>query len=407
MRTARDGRSIRIEASIARAKLLLKEIETYAQNIGDTIRDPLLILDRDLCVKSANRAFYKTFLVSPEDTEGQIISELGNGQWNIPPLLDLLRSIVPTKSHFDDFEVSHDFPGIGRRTMLLNARKLYRPGNRTVLLALAVEDVTDRRQAEARLAALHQRDRRIASTLQRALLFMPEADAFPDLEVKMLHEAASDEALVGGDFWDIFAYDDGHVALVIGDVMGHGLTAAVFTAEIRFILRAFLREHQRPGLVLSHLNSYLYESHRLFREGLNGEGDDAPVCLALAVLHAGTGEGSVASAGMEPPLLLRADGQVEEMKVSGLLLGVEEDQEYKAVPFHLEPGETILMTTDGITEARHGGEFLGSTGLRRLVKRAKSENTLDEMAQAILSEARAFAEGRFRDDVCLILARRQ
>lgn len=108
--------------------------------------------------------------------------------------------------------------------------------------------------------------------MQRAQLFLPPEDAFPNLEVKMLHEPASDEALVGGDFWDIFAYDNSHVALVIGDVMGHGLDAAVFTTEIRFILRAFLREHEQPSLVLKQLNSYVCENHRLFREGLNPEG---------------------------------------------------------------------------------------------------------------------------------------
>ena len=76
---------------MARAKLLLQEIETYAQNIGDTVRDPLLILDRDLCVKSANRAFYNTFHVTPEDTEDRLIGELGDGQWNAPALLDPRR----------------------------------------------------------------------------------------------------------------------------------------------------------------------------------------------------------------------------------------------------------------------------------------------------------------------------
>ena len=392
---------------MARAKLLLQEIETYAQNIGDTIRDPLLILDRDLRVKSANRAFYMTYHVSPEDTEGCLISELGKGQWNLPPLLDLLRDILPTKGHFDDYEVTRDFPYIGERTMLLNARKLYRPGNRTVLLVLAIEDITERRRVEIQLAAAHQRDRRIASTLQRALLFMPPEDAFPGLEVKMLHEAASEEALVGGDFWDIFAYDNGHVALVIGDVMGHGLTAAVFTAEIRFILRAFLREHERPGVVLDNLNSYLSESHRLFREGLNDEGDEAPVCLVLAVIHAASGEGVVASAGMEPPLLIRAGGEIEQMEVSGLLLGVEADQEYRAVPFRLEQGDTLLLTTDGITEARRGNEFLEMDGLTRLVRETQPLGALEQTAQSILAGARAFGGGSFRDDVCLVMARRQ
>jgi len=392
---------------MARAKLLLQEIETYAQNIGDTIRDPLLILDRDLRVRSANRAFYHTFQEMPEETGGRFIQELGDGQWDLPPLLALFRDIVPAKGHFDDYEVTHDFPRIGRRTMLLNARKLYRPGNRTVLIVLQIEDITERKKAEARLVAASQRDRRIASALQRALLFTPGQNAFPGLEVRVFHEEASEEDLVGGDFWDLFAYDDGHVAFVIGDVMGHGLTAAVFTAEVRFILRAFLREHEQPSLVLNQLNFYICESHRLYREGLNDEGDEAPVCLTLAVVSAASGEGRVACAGMEPPLLVRADGAVEVVAARGGLLGLETDQEYFSVPFHLEHGDTLLMTTDGITEARRGREFLGDDGLRRLIEGIQPLATLEMKAQAILKGARDFGGGDFRDDVCLVRARRQ
>lgn len=347
------------------------------------------------------------FKVFPEETEGFLIGEIGDGQWNISPLLDLLRNIVPSHDSFDDFEVTHLFPGIGRRTMLLNARKLYRPGNRTVLLVLAVEDITERKHAEERLASLHQRDRRIASTLQRALLFMPKEDAFPGMEVRMLHEAASDEALVGGDFWDIFAFDNGQIAFVVGDVMGHGLQAAVFTAEIRFILRAFLREHERPSVVMDQLNRYLGESHRLFREGLNDEGDESPVALVLAVIHTATGEGTVVSAGMEPPLLVRADGAMEIVQVSGLLLGVEGDQDYQAASFHLESGDSLMLTTDGITEVRRGKEFLGSNGLMRLIQEAQPIVSLDQAAQTIVAGARAFGNGSFRDDVCIVLARRQ
>jgi len=236
---------------------------------------------------------------------------------------------------------------------------------------------------------------------------MPAEDAFPGLEVKMLHEPASQEALVGGDFWDIFAYDNGHVAFVIGDVMGHGLTVAVFTAEIRFILRAFLREHETPSLVLDHLNSYFCETHRLFREGLEEEGDDAPICLMLAVFSAATGKGLVASAGMEPPLIVHADGQIEQVPAAGLLLGIEADQDYQATAFCLEHGDMLLMTTDGITEARHGKEFLGSEGLMRLVREAQPLETLRQKAQSVLDGARAFGGGHFRDDVCIILARRQ
>ena len=129
---------------------LVEDIQNYAQNIVDTVREPLLILDATLRVRSANRAFYQTFHVSPEETEGRLIYELGNGQWDIPDLRTLLEDIVPKSSVFDDFELEHTFPAIGRRVMLLNARKL-QAGHHGELLVLAMEDVTARKQAEEAL----------------------------------------------------------------------------------------------------------------------------------------------------------------------------------------------------------------------------------------------------------------
>src|SRR6476659_7651729 len=133
-----------------RSEADLKAIENYAQNIVDTVREPLLILDATLRVRSANRAFYQTFHVSPEETEGRLIYELGNGQWDIPDLRTLLEDIVPKSSVFDDFELDHTFPLIGRRVMLLNARKL-EAGQHGELLVLAMEDVTARKRAEEAL----------------------------------------------------------------------------------------------------------------------------------------------------------------------------------------------------------------------------------------------------------------
>ncbi|HUG93793.1 MAG TPA: PAS domain S-box protein, partial [Planctomycetaceae bacterium] len=129
---------------------LVEDIQNYAQNIVDTVREPLLILDATLRVRSANRAFYQTFHVSPEETEGRLIYELGNGQWDIPDLRTLLEDIVPKSSVFDDFELDHTFPVIGRRVMLLNARKL-QAGHHGELLVLAMEDVTARKRAEEEL----------------------------------------------------------------------------------------------------------------------------------------------------------------------------------------------------------------------------------------------------------------
>ena len=134
-----------------RSQHLLEQIETYAQDVVDTVREPLLILDSSLRVHSANRAFYQTFHVSSEETENRLIYELGNGQWDIPALRTLLEDIVPKSSVFNDFELEHDFPVIGRRVMLLNARKL-RQGSHAELLVLAMEDVTERRRAEGEVA---------------------------------------------------------------------------------------------------------------------------------------------------------------------------------------------------------------------------------------------------------------
>ena len=122
----------------------VEEARDYAQAIIETLREPLLVLDGDLRVISANSAFYQFFKGVPQETENRLIYELGDRQWDIPALRKLLEEILPNNSVFQDFEVDADFPLIGRRTMLLNARRLPREGHKDLIL-LALEDVTDRR----------------------------------------------------------------------------------------------------------------------------------------------------------------------------------------------------------------------------------------------------------------------
>ena len=118
--------SARLELARVRglAEQELRHARDYAEAIIHTTRGPLVILEADLRVHKANKAFYQTFNVPPAETEGRLIYELGDGQWNIPRLRELLKDVVPRNSFFDDFEVTHDFATIGRRVMLLNARKL-------------------------------------------------------------------------------------------------------------------------------------------------------------------------------------------------------------------------------------------------------------------------------------------
>jgi len=121
---------------------------TLALAIVDTVREPLLVLDKDLGVLAASRSFYLTFKVAKADTIGRPLYALGDGQWDIPRLRLLLENIVPEHGVMDDYEVDHDFPGVGHRTMLLNARKVFYEGNSHTTMLLGIEDITVRRALE-------------------------------------------------------------------------------------------------------------------------------------------------------------------------------------------------------------------------------------------------------------------
>ncbi|MES2436782.1 MAG: ATP-binding protein [Patescibacteria group bacterium] len=120
----------------------------YAEAIVETVREPLVILNEDLCIKTANKAFFEMFEVKKSETYNKKIFDLGNGQWDIPPLKKLLLEILPKDSVFNDYEVTHHFEDIGTRTMMLNARRIVLEGHQTELILLAIEDVTEQRRIE-------------------------------------------------------------------------------------------------------------------------------------------------------------------------------------------------------------------------------------------------------------------
>ena len=153
---------------ITHRKASEREIETakiYAESIVDTLRQPLLVLTHDLRVKSANKAFYRCFHVAPGTVEGVRLYELGNGQWNIPQLRHRLEEVLAEDNRFEDFEVALDFEQIGRRTMLLNARRL----DHAQLILLAIEDVTDRERARQKLQSSEARFRALVETMAQAV----------------------------------------------------------------------------------------------------------------------------------------------------------------------------------------------------------------------------------------------
>ncbi|MDD2733366.1 MAG: PAS domain S-box protein [Desulfuromonadaceae bacterium] len=128
----------------------------YAENIVETVRKPLVVLNSDLKILTANHSFYDTFKATPEETIGKFIYDLGNRQWDIPKLRVLFEEILPLETVFNGYEVEHDFPGIGRKTILLNARQIFRENIGSHIILLAMEDITERKRAEEEIQNLNR-----------------------------------------------------------------------------------------------------------------------------------------------------------------------------------------------------------------------------------------------------------
>ena len=193
-----------------RAETTAQKVQRYAEAIIETVREPLVVLDKHLKVLSASPSFYYTFKVTPDETIGQFLYDLGDGEWDIPSLRTLLEDIVPQNTKFDHYEVDHIFPTLGFKSMLLNARRVYRKGMGTQMILLAIEDVTDSKKTEEALKASETRYRRLFETAQDGILILDADtgqinDVNPFL-IEMLGYTRLE--LLGKKLWEIGAFKD-------------------------------------------------------------------------------------------------------------------------------------------------------------------------------------------------------
>ncbi len=182
----------------------------YAADIIATLREPFVVLDRDLRVQTANRSFYDSFHVPKEETENRLVYDLGNGQWNIPGLRTLLDEVLSRNHSVHDFEVEHSFPALGRKTMMLNARRFPPDAKHPEYILLAIQDVTERKRAEVAMRASEVRYRRLFETAQDAILILDGAtgkiiDANPFLSDLLGY---SPDELLGKELWEIGLFQD-------------------------------------------------------------------------------------------------------------------------------------------------------------------------------------------------------
>lgn len=176
------------------------------EGIVETIREPLLVLDRDLRIVTASRSFYEFFKVKPEETVGQFIYDLGDKQWDISKLRELLETILPQQTAFDNYEVEHDFVTIGRRTLLLNARQIEQEVGKERIILLAIEDITERKKYEEKIQQMAFHD---------SLTGLPNRKLFSDRLGIVLAQAKRNKKKVGIVMLDLDNFKD------VNDTLGH------------------------------------------------------------------------------------------------------------------------------------------------------------------------------------------
>lgn len=374
-------------------RLLIENIEDYA----------ILVADPERRVATWNAGAERLLGYRPDEILGRSAdviftpedNEKGAPDWEARTAVEHGRAIN------ERWHVRKDgsrFWGSGIMTALFDESRQLRG------FCKIMRDFTQRRRYQQMLEAALERERRITDALQRAMLVPVEDELFDGVTVATQYEAAWDEALVGGDFFDVFLVRDRLAAFVVGDASGKGLVAAARTTQVKDVLRALLRTQDDvdAARTFARLNDYLCDSKRLDKID-----DEGFMTLTLALMDMETGETTLAVAGAEPPILLRHGGGAEVMETTNVPLGILSGSNFRISHCRLLPGDALLLVTDGITEARYEDEFLMLEGTIELAKRFQSSASVKEMTRSILDGAKAFAGGKLHDDACILLVRRR
>jgi PAS domain S-box-containing protein len=260
------------------------------------------------------------------------------------------------------------------------------------------EDLARRAALAVDNARLYAHEHRVAQMLQAA--FLPDIpDRLGSLDIAKLYRPGLEEAQVGGDLYDAFVLSDGRIALVMADVSGKGLEAAVQTATVKYSLRAFAAEAASPALVLRRLNHTL-------RSEISGLAEHF-VTLFYAVFDPYTGRLIYSSAGHEAQIIKRLDGSVTLLHSNGPILGILEHRFTQDVDF-LHYGDSLVLFTDGMTEARASGtrELIGLERVADAVSKLNCSYGAGALTSSLEKLALDWTAGRPQDDLALMVARR-
>jgi serine phosphatase RsbU (regulator of sigma subunit) len=242
-------------------------------------------------------------------------------------------------------------------------------------------------------ARLYQQQKQFADTMQRSLLprFRPEIEG---LEVGEVYEPSA-RVDVGGDVYDFLALEDGRLAVVLGDVTGHGVDATADMAMAKFVFRSLAREHPEPADFLASANGVICSEI----------GPGKFISMSYVVVDGATGRIAAASGGHPAPRIVLPDGTTQALEAHGLVLGIDGGQKYAESYAELPLGASLVLYTDGVIEARRDGELYGDDRLDALLAE-RHELPARSLASAVAEDAREFAGGDLSDDLAVVVIRR-
>jgi serine phosphatase RsbU (regulator of sigma subunit) len=241
-------------------------------------------------------------------------------------------------------------------------------------------------------ARLYQQQKMFAETIQRALLPGERPDV-PGVDLGAVYESAA-RLDVGGDVYDFVTLGDGRIAIVLGDVTGHGVDATADMAMAKFVFRSLVREHPEPDEFLAHANDVISDEIGVGK-----------FITMVYVLIDADGRLACASAGHPAPRIVLADGTVQPLTCGGLALGIDGGRDYDQQVVRLPDGAAVVLYTDGVVEARSGSELYGVERLDACLS-DRAGLPAQALAAAVLADCRAFAGGELRDDCAVVVARK-
>ena len=276
--------------------------------------------------------------------------------------------------------------------VLCNAGPIRDPGGEITGGIVTFEDISDLKAAQHALETAYNRERHISDVLQQALMPSAPIDT-PGCDVATQYHAALTESEIGGDFYDVFSVGEGWLALVMGDVSGKGLRAAVCTSMAKYMIRAYAHEDPEPRSVLRRLNEALSSFMS----------DDVFITIFFGLYDTDRGVLAYANAGHEPPLLHSPGfGATVELDVTGPAVGVLSGSTYTQKVAQLSSDNVLVIYTDGITDSRHGSAFFGADGLAEVVARY-ADSSARTIASNIYQASMRHSHGQLSDDAALLI----